>query len=148
MNKLHRNIKAYALAGLILLVISGAIINHVNKPLTNEHVCTIQEKFCTFSDGDLRASVEFEQVPVVEEELFVKIDVDSAWRIQKAWVEGINMYMGKTPVLFEDNNNKKRGVTFLGSCNLSTMQWHIYIEVKNDNTGTVKTIPVLFSTSN
>lgn len=146
MNKLHKNYKAYALAGLILLVLGGATLNNVNKPLTENGMCIIQEKFCTFSDDEVHVSVEFEQVPVVEEELFVKIDVTPNWHLQNAWVEGVNMYMGKTPVLFEDNTNTKRGVTFLGSCNLSTMQWQIYIEIENNNTGIVKTIPVLFST--
>lgn len=78
--------------------------------------------------------IKFLQAPAIEEELFINFDISKGYVIAGAWVEGENMYMGKTPIIFENIDNKKtnKGFTFLGSCTQPDMQWKLYIEVKSE----------------
>lgn len=91
-------------------------------------------------------SVTFEQQPITEEELFLVFDLDDSSSIVSAWVEGTDMYMGKTPVLFEDPLKPLQAVTFLGSCNLQEMQWQLNVKVKNNATAEVALIQLYFYT--
>jgi hypothetical protein len=77
--------------------------------------------------------INFLQAPIIEEELFIDFDISQGNQIVNVWIEGANMYMGKTPVIFENKSDIKvnRGVTFLGSCTQLDMQWQLFIEVKN-----------------
>lgn len=75
--------------------------------------------------------IKFIQTPKVEEELLVTFDISTGNTIKQAWIEGANMYMGKTPVIFEQigPNKINQGLTFLGSCTQAHMEWHMFIEV-------------------
>lgn len=92
--------------------------------------------------------MEFEQSPIVEEELYINFSLDERWILEKTWLEGVNMYMGKTPLMFEDANNSTRGVTFLGSCNLAEMQWRMYVQVREKDTDNTEILTASFSTYN
>ena len=64
-------------------------------------------------------------------------------KIVNAWIEGVNMYMGKTPIIFEQTPSV--GITFLGSCNLPEMKWRINIEAQN-NEGEINHYSAFFYT--
>lgn len=68
----------------------------------------------------------------IEEEIPMEFIVDEKYTLSHIWVEGMNMYMGRTPVLIDSNNNKV-GVMFLGSCSEPQMQWRINVELVNEN---------------
>jgi hypothetical protein len=82
--------------------------------------------------------IKFKQTPTVEEELLVTFDISPGNTIKKAWIEGANMYMGKTPVIIEQLGPDKinQGLTFLGSCSQAHMEWQLFVEIINttDNT--------------
>ncbi len=113
------------------MLIFGIYLGYVNTSLNNEAECNLTNSACNVSLGEQYLSVRFLQTPVAEEELLLEFDMPPNYHIDKAWIEGINMYMGKTPVMFEDANSKNRGVTFLGSCNLQEMQWRLFVELEH-----------------
>ncbi|WP_395343238.1 hypothetical protein PN836_002955 [Ningiella sp. W23] len=91
-------------------------------------------------------TVSFEQTPVSEEELFLNFELPETVKIEDIWIEGVNMYMGKTPVLFEDENAPNRGVTFLGSCNLDEMQWQLKVQLSVNSKQGQHTLALPFNT--
>jgi hypothetical protein len=78
-----------------------------------------------------------------EEEILLTISVPEGIVVSATWVEGVNMYMGKTPVIPENDHY----TTFLGSCNLATMEWQLNINTKNKS-DQLETYLVTFYTSN
>lgn len=93
--------------------------------------CTIQNNYCEFIDEQQNFEVTFLTSPEVEEETLVQIVSNQAFEIENAWIEGVDMYMGKTPVIWQTIElQRAKGVFFLGSCNQATMQWRLIIEFK------------------
>ncbi|MGQ8363690.1 hypothetical protein [Glaciecola sp. 1036] len=134
------------LLSLVLLVLWGNQFYNVNTVLNSQGNCQLINNQCAFSLDQQRLSIKFEQSPIPEEELFVQFEHSENIQIHKVYVEGVNMYMGKTPVIFEDANSL-RGVFFLGSCNLPEMQWQMVIEVSREGqTNTNQHLIVNFST--
>lgn len=128
------------------MVILGIYLANVNDPLNSTGECDITSDICKVRVLNSQLSVKFEQVPQTEEELYLNFDLGRGLSIEKAWIEGVNMYMGKTPVLFEDPKNRERAVTFLGSCNLAEMQWRLHLKVKKDDSEELSSISLGFST--
>lgn len=84
--------------------------------------------------------VELHPFPVSVEEqtqFSVRLKEDSVLSgitVKKAWIEGVNMYMGRTTVFLEkpEGQNIANGWFFLGSCSEPTMQWRLFIAVETD----------------
>ena len=73
---------------------------------------------------------------VVEQEIAVKLSFDEAWAFENAWVEGVNMYMGKSPLIVRSQINggsEIEAIMFLGSCSEPNMQWQITAQWKEKN---------------
>jgi hypothetical protein len=88
------------------------------------------------SDG-LQISVQFLQDIEVEEELLLSIKTPSSTEIGQVWVQGINMYMGKSAVLansiyLEEGKKVHNASMFLGSCSEPFMRWQLIIETIDD----------------
>ncbi|MFC4699436.1 hypothetical protein ACFO4O_04600 [Glaciecola siphonariae] len=130
---------------LLCAAIYGVSVSYVNESLIKNNDCDITASECVFSAFNRPVSVKFEQAPVAEEELFIRFELSDDIVVQNSWIEGVNMYMGKTPVLFESAQDNNRAVTFLGSCNLSEMHWVMFIELKNNATGEVALKQATFS---
>ncbi len=133
MNKKTVFIRLLILAALVLSIFLTIQTSQINKPFTSKGGCDITVNSCTISHKDKTIGLSFEKEPEAEEELFLNFGFPETLQIKNAWIEGVNMYMGKTPILFEDANNRNRGVTFLGSCNLSEMEWVLYVEFEPTN---------------
>lgn len=146
MNNKTQLIRFFLLLALVLTAFAGWFLAPVNNTLTDSENCDLTEQVCIFDKGSNRFSIEFTHKPVSEEELTVKFNLPSNWVIEKAWIEGVNMYMGKTPVMFENVNKATQGVTFLGSCNLAQMKWLMFVELRQKNTTNVETLVASFST--
>ena len=86
-------------------------------------------------------TVSFQPSPVVpEEEIQVVFQLppsvvleNSSEHIIEGWVEGLNMYMGKTPILLNNDVSERtvKGVMFLGSCSEPTMRWRITLRIRH-----------------
>lgn len=92
--------------------------------------CTIQNNYCEFVFDQQKFEVTFPKGAEVEEESFITITSDNRLMIESISIEGINMYMGRSPVIqTEASETSFTGVFFLGSCNLAEMQWNIKIQL-------------------
>lgn len=127
------------LAILLLAMSAGVFYSNVNEYELADVDCDFTEKSCNLLNQSIELTLEFLDKPETEEELSIKFIPPSGFEIEKAWIEGVNMYMGKTPVLFETQvndqrlfTNKQTGITFLGSCNLKEMKWRLYVEIENN----------------
>ena len=94
--------------------------------------CNFVNETCEFLIDDKLAIATFSAMPEAEESVTVKLLVPEGEEIESAWIEGLNMYMGKIPVLL-DNNGKGEwsGWFMLGSCSEPVMKWQLRLNIKD-----------------
>ena len=126
---------------LCFISIAGIYYNSVNKAAESLDECDLSVRQCSFLHKDGEISVKFLSKIETEEELLLSIALPDSLQLEEAWIEGVNMYMGKTPIIPENDVF----VTFLGSCNLEKMQWRLSFKVKNKN-GQVENYSATFFT--
>ena len=127
---------------LIVTSLSGVYYNNVKSARSAGDECDLTFEKCTFSDVAGPISVKFLSPIVTEEEILLDITLPESLVIQDAWIEGVNMYMGKTRIIRENDAY----LTFLGSCNLARMQWRLELRAKNKN-GQVTSYSAIFYTN-
>jgi hypothetical protein len=99
--------------------------------IADENECVVQNNRCDFTIAKQKFELSFNQVPIPEEEISIQLASDQPFEFSKGWIEGVNMYMGKSPFIVESvSPNRIEGIMFLGSCNLNEMQWHLFLELK------------------
>lgn len=122
-----------AIATFITIKTTGLLTERTTddtQTIAGMNGCAIRNNYCEFLLDQQSFEVFFIDSPVVEEENRVRITSDRNFSIKGAWIEGINMYMGKSPVIIEASDNQSvEAIYFLGSCNLETMQWRMMIEL-------------------
>jgi hypothetical protein len=131
---------------LIFAAAIGIFLNYTDPPYTKPTKPTKPTKQCNIDlkqecivfDNEQQISVRFLQAIDVEEELFLTITVPHNTEIEKMWVQGINMYMGKNAVLSDSVYAEKlkkvyNARLFLGSCSEPAMRWQLVIQTVNDN---------------
>ena len=93
--------------------------------------CNFVNETCEFNIDDRIAIAHFSVKPVPEESITLSLTVPSGVEIESAWIEGVNMYMGKIPVLLDsDSDTKWSGWFMLGSCSEPVMRWQLRLNVK------------------
>ena len=127
---------------LVTISVAGVYYKNVNSPGASQERCDLNLDKCTFVYGEDEISVNFLSPIVTEEEVFLAFELPPNVKLTKAWIEGVNMFMGKTPVIEEAG----RYVTFLGSCNLGTMHWQLNMEIEDEN-GQVSSYSAVFYTN-
>ncbi|WP_051275286.1 hypothetical protein [Aestuariibacter salexigens] len=121
---------------MIALLATVYKVNDKSAPSTDDGLCNITQRACQFRLHNGVGTLEFLNRPVTEEELTLALKLPDDAAFESGWIEGVNMYMGRTPLLFE---NKAQGadsihlVTFLGSCNLDVMEWQLTLQIAEDN---------------
>lgn len=138
---------------LLALVILVSIFESEISSLT-EHNAPSRTKICLDGEACLKTAelkIEFNPNPVViEEEINAKLFLSSDWILNKGWVEGVNMYMGKTPLLIQEKENKSAyfdTIFFLGSCSEPDMHWRMVTEWEHKTSGQTVTTFYDFYTS-
>jgi hypothetical protein len=91
---------------------------------------------CSLNVGEQKLSVKFAQTIELEEELSLEINIPNTQILKNVWVQGVNMYMGKTPVIVESNYVQNESVVhqgklFLGACSESNMIWQLIVQTKD-----------------
>ena len=127
---------------LLIISLAGVYYKNVNSSGASQKNCDLNLEKCTFVYGEDEISVNFLSPIVTEEEVFLAFELPPNVKLTKAWIEGVNMFMGKTPVIEEAG----RYVTFLGSCNLDTMHWQLNMEIEDEN-GQVSSYSAVFYTN-
>lgn len=148
MKKISQKKHFYFFVALVLIVVIGVYLQNFNNKQTVSDECVLVDNKCEVLKEDLTLSLEFGQTPIPEEEITLDISISDAYFISNAWVEGVNMYMGKSPIVFENSSKPTQGLMFLGSCNLDQMQWHLHLLVTKKGTATEIQFVVPFVTNN
>lgn len=93
--------------------------------------CEFVNLQCHFEIDNQPASASFNTSPVTEEAVTVYLSLPNGVQIESVWIEGINMYMGKIPVLAERlNAGEWEGWFMLGSCSEPEMRWLMRVNIK------------------
>ena len=94
--------------------------------------CNFVNETCEFLIDDKLAIATFSAMPEAEESVTVKLLVPAGEVIESAWIEGVNMYMGKIPVLLDnDGEGEWSGWFMLGSCSEPVMKWQLRLNIKD-----------------
>ena len=133
---LHNNLPLLA-----ILVVAGCVYfahkfqssaftqNSVVNGIGNS--CTFVNETCEFLIREDIAIAHFSTPPVPEESITVSLSLPQGIVIESAWIEGMNMYMGKIPVLLEAQaNGKWSGWFMLGSCSEPVMRWQLRLNIE------------------
>jgi hypothetical protein len=93
--------------------------------------CTFSNKTCEFLIDDELAVARFSTQPMPEESITLSLRMPNDEIIESAWIEGVNMYMGKVPVLLEQSvKGEWSGWFMLGSCSEPVMTWQLRLNIK------------------
>jgi hypothetical protein len=87
----------------------------------------------------------------VEEELRVKLLFPAVYRLEKSWIQGINMYMGRTALIPQTSHSDAEVsiselTFFLGACSENKMQWQLVLIYLNPVSGEQRKLFYNFST--
>ncbi|MCF2947068.1 hypothetical protein L0668_03050 [Paraglaciecola aquimarina] len=128
---------------LIFSALVGVFLFLNQSPLNNSpNQCVVDENsYCSITLGQELVYVRFLQEIELEEELQVQISLPKSHFLRSAWVQGVNMYMGKTPVIINqkltieggEGENSYQGVLFLGACSEPNMRWQLIVQTKDLN---------------
>ena len=124
-------LKFASIFALITLLIAVSIINN-----HDDDTVVAAKSFVLNQE----VAVEMQPFPIrIEEQTFFQLSFSnglSATELEiNAWIEGINMYMGKNQANIEldPETGKLQGWFFLGSCSEPIMQWRFYLKLKREN---------------
>ena len=120
---------------LVFAASVGLFLNYTDSsPVNSTKQCNIDltQECVVFDNGQL-ISVQFLQEIELEEELRLVVKIPNNTNIKQMWVQGINMYMGKSAVLtdsiYEQENQKVYNARlFLGACSEPSMKWQLIIQ--------------------
>ncbi|MEO9945385.1 MAG: hypothetical protein ABJH28_12100 [Paraglaciecola sp.] len=122
----------------IILVVIGFLFSQSNNfGLKTNTQCNLDNKTqCELNTQSEVVSVKFLQTIQLEEELKLTITLSDSLKIKQIWVQGINMYMGKTAVILENVTHISSsftydGLLFLGACSEPDMKWQLIIQTEN-----------------
>ena len=94
--------------------------------------CNFVNNRCEFLIGEQKITASFSRSPEVEESITLQFSSLNSVVPESAWIEGVNMYMGKIPVLLsQDDVGQWSGWFMLGSCSESKMNWRIQLNFEN-----------------
>lgn len=154
MNKKITKILQGSIAPLAILAVVIAVYlaqNHLKmqnlttaaKPAPDNQ-CEFVNGRCDFTVAGQSARAEFISPAITEESVTVRFTLPGPVSVKSVWIEGDNMYMGKIPVLVEnESENSWSGWFMLGSCSQPVMHWKMLVNIE----GQPKPALLYFTTS-
>lgn len=105
------------------------------KSTAKQGVCYFSNAYCQLSVAGLNLSARLSRSPLPEEPIDVSIFYPESVAIDSIWLEGVNMYMGKIPVVIDntitqDAQKVSSGWFMFGACHQPKMEWEIVIKIK------------------
>ncbi|WP_158968910.1 hypothetical protein [Paraglaciecola sp. L3A3] len=135
------NLSFFSKILIILLVLSSIfgvfLYFHNDKYIIPSSQCDIDGmRVCRLINDQKILSVQFTQPIELEEELNLLIKVPESVVLHQTWVQGINMYMGKSAVMVESTYSEAGGLAyqsklFLGACSEPDMKWQLVVQTKD-----------------
>ncbi|MCW8108403.1 hypothetical protein OPS25_07845 [Alteromonas ponticola] len=130
-------------AGVIVLILAITIFFLIHKserqgkilhqPLSNGlgNQCQFVNSECTIKLENQIFQVSLSRPPIVEERIDITIASTESFELEGAVIEGVNMYMGRLPVVLSPaEKNEWRGWFMLGACSEAKMRWQMIIKIK------------------
>lgn len=120
---------------LAVVLFIAYVIDFSSAPVANVQ-CQLKNHQCEIAiSNDAELVVTFAAFPLpLEEEIEVTFDVPHPYRFKTAWIEGVNMFMGKMKVVEQKTSTSQTGhvteaIAFLGACSEPTMRWRMIVEL-------------------
>lgn len=108
--------------------------------------------FQTTAKSDALVIVDFFHPPQLEEQNRITLSLPESFVFNDAWIQGVNMYMGKSPVLIENEDPifsaaQINLMFFLGACSEPNMRWQLVLNIKKVSDQRVETFYINFQTT-
>lgn len=135
--KTTKKAQKFIIPTLILILALGVYLSKQQVTTTDidnglGNPCTFVNLTCEIGHEQNKVSATFESIPEAEESITVNFSLPFSQQIESVWIEGVNMYMGKIPVLLDnDGEGKWSGWFMLGSCSEPVMKWQLRLNIKD-----------------
>ena len=135
--KTTKKAQKFIIPTLILILALGVYLSKQQVTTTDTdnglgNPCTFVNLTCEIGHEQNKVSATFESIPEAEESIIVNFSLPFSQQIESVWIEGVNMYMGKVPVLAERiKEGSWSGWFMLGSCSEPQMRWKMLIHVED-----------------
>jgi hypothetical protein len=129
----------YSLPMVVLLVLGIFAYWYKTSQVTMEVSCHLDGASCTILGRDAEFKFSVAPFPIkTEERLIFTLHLEPGLGFDSAWIQGINMYMGRIPVLPIDSiEASQEGAveleSYLGSCSEPNMRWQMIINLSDTN---------------
>lgn len=123
---------AIPIIALVCILSLASWINLSKPEIPTGRQCPLTGGKCTLMFEEQAYSVSFAQgIIALEEELNVTFRIPDGKALSASWIEGVNMFMGKIPVILNEPDvpGIYHGITFLGSCSEPNMRWRMVVEI-------------------
>lgn len=105
------------------------VVSAACSPLEENDFANICDFSAACADEKAGYTVQLKMSPEpipLEEEIAVTLKMPDQYIFKTAYIEGVNMFMGRTPVVINNQTDGVlTGVTFLGSCSEPRMYWRL-----------------------
>ncbi|MFT4940036.1 MAG: hypothetical protein ACI88A_003087 [Paraglaciecola sp.] len=127
---------------ILLLLFMNFFLKQANDIKPQDAQCQIEgTSKCIIQRQDKKFSLELSNAPEIEEEIRLLLEYPNSYELSAAWVQGVNMYMGRSALVIENTqSHEKLTVTealfFLGACSEKSMLWQlvtVYIEPNTEH---------------
>lgn len=156
-DNLNQSIRSILVFGAFVAVLGYSIFitDFKQTTLTTNKQCQLNELLsCHFNVSELnneQVIVNFSEKVQLEEQNPLTLTLPENLILSNIWVQGVNMYMGKTAVIEQHNQIQKNDniynlMFFIGSCSEPHMRWQLIIELNNKVTHKTERYFVNFST--
>ncbi|GAA0345718.1 hypothetical protein GCM10009092_07760 [Bowmanella denitrificans] len=125
----------FSLLFLAIILLMAAWLGRSDFGEQSASVCELDKQDCAISldEEDGKISIMPKPIPL-EEELDISILLPAGVTFQAAHIEGVNMFMGRIPVIVEHIEGRHhQAVSFLGSCTEPQMHWRLVLNLKRDD---------------
>ena len=137
---------------IILLLFIVLYLKQTDDAKTVDAQCQISgTSSCIIQRNNEKFSIKLSEKPKIEEEINLRLEYPISFELSKAWVQGVNMYMGRSALVIENTESEgKKNITkalfFLGSCSEKNMLWQLVTVYRDTDTGQELTLFYNFST--
>ena len=124
----YRYILPLSCVALVFIVL---LLQQTDDKRSEDAQCQISgTSKCIILRQNKEFSLELYKRPQIEEEIRLRLEYPNSYELSKAWVQGVNMYMGQSAVVIEKTKfsakqNTTKGLFFLGACSEKNMIWQI-----------------------
>lgn len=124
---------------LLVILLAGVVFGSLNILTKNNNYnsdnkwsCMLTGNSCEVVLPEGKLTVVMARLPTIEEQIPLTISAPEGSLITTAYVEGVNMFMGKIPVPLESVATQNwQGWFMLGACSEAKMQWRMVLTITN-----------------